>query len=83
MAARRLDRPPLLAVPAVGADTAVTLGYLTGGVVLTLVMHRRGLRQMCTVARCPVGFAAWVAFTLHLWVPRLDPVRFISTRRFR
>lgn len=53
---------------------AVTLGYLTGGVALTLALPRRGHRQICAVLRCPLGFVAWVVFTLHLWVPRFDPI---------
>lgn len=79
----RLVLPPLPKVRAqpVDAATAVTLGYLTGGVALTLLLHRRGLRQMCQVARNPLGAAAWVLFTLHLWVPRFDPVRLLGRLR--
>ncbi len=52
---------------------AVTAGYVTGGVVLTLALQRRGHHQMCHVFRSLPGLALWVVLTLHLWVPRADP----------
>lgn len=69
----------------VDVAVAVTLGYLTGGVALTLLLHRRGFRQMCAVVRNPLGFAAWLLFTLHLWVPRFDLINRLSPhlRRLR
>lgn len=60
---------------------AVTVGYLTGGVLLTLGLQWRGHRQMCAVLRSPAGFVAWLVFTLHLWVRRFDPVHVIAGRR--
>lgn len=75
-----LGPPPGTCVPPLrrgrSSDLArdVTLGYLTGGVLITLALPRRGHRQICAVLRCPLGFAAWLIFTLHLWFPRLDPI---------
>ena len=58
----------------------MTVGYLTGGVLLTIGLQLRGHRQMCAVLRSPAGFAAWLVFTLHLWVRRLDPVHVIAAK---
>ena len=58
--------------------TAVTVGYLTGGVLLTLALERRGRWQMCRVLRCPTGFVAWLIFSLHLWCRPLDPIRHLA-----
>lgn len=57
---------------------AVTLGYLTGGIVLTVVLHRRGHRQICHVLRSRTGLVLWAVFSLHLWTQRWDPVRHTS-----
>lgn len=64
---------------------AVTAGYVTGGVVLTLALPRFGHHQMCHVFRSLPGLALWVVLTLHLWVPRFDPIFFVSNayRRYR
>ncbi len=58
--------------------TAVTVGYLTGGVILTVALERRGRWQICRVLRCPAGFAAWVVFSLHLWCRPLDIVHHLA-----
>jgi hypothetical protein len=54
-------------------STSVTAGYLTGGIALTVWLHRSGHRQICHVLRSPAGFVLWAVFTLHLWSRRLDP----------
>jgi hypothetical protein len=67
--------------PAVGRDDltiAVTAGWLTGGLILTAVLHRSGHRQICHVLRHPAGFVLWAVFTLHLWSRRFDPVRVVA-----
>lgn len=60
------------------AATAVTVGYLAGGILLTIALERRGRWQMCRVLRCPAGFVAWLIFSLHLWCRPLDPIRFFA-----
>lgn len=58
--------------------TAATIGYLTGGIALTVALQRRGRPQVCHVLRCPLGFVAWLIFSLHLWCRPLDPIRHLA-----
>ena len=61
---------------------AVTLGWVTGGLLLAAWLHREGHRPMCQVIRSRFGLTCLGVFLAHLarvW-GRFDPFDFASSR---
>ena len=62
--------------------TAVTLGWLTGGLICAAWLHRGGHRSMCSVIRTPWGRVLLGVFLAHLAdrLGPLDPIYAASRR---
>lgn len=69
--------PGLVRDDRVDLGAPATAGWLTGGLVLSLVLGRSGHRQPSQVLRSPVGVLVVGVFVLHLVdvLGRWDPFR--------